>query len=279
MEEEIIESTNTEASDSQPAEFSIPQEYQDKGWTKFFDGKTGDDLKAELFKSYDSTQSLIGKRVGDYIGSTDLKNLENWEEIKEKLLPQIAPQYQTPAEATSYELEKLLLDEEGNEKFFAPQEALDTFANGFKELGLSVEQAHGIFNKYMEFETEQFQKYTNADELEANINEMFGGDTKQRQTCESLIKEFLPAQDQKFIQDTMPNNVVEMFYKLAKGLNDKYGYTESPMKDNPNRLASTTQEKNAQYDALYEQLRELSTRPHTKEEKDFILEQMNQLYR
>ena len=279
MEQEIIENTNTETLDNQPAEFSIPEEYQDKGWTKFFDGKTGDDLKAELFKSYDSTQSLIGKRVGDYIGSTDLKNLENWEEIKEKLLPQIAPHYQTPAEATAYELNKLLLDEEGNEKFFAPQEALDTFANGFKELGLSVEQAHGIFNKYMEFETEQFQKYTNADELEASINEMFGGDSKQRQTCESLIKEFLPIQDQKFIQDTMPNNVVEMFYKLAKGLNDKYGYTESPMKDNPNRLASTAQEKNAQYDELYKQLTDLSKRPHTKEEKDNILAQMNNLFR
>lgn len=279
MEEKIIENTGSEDLSNQQTEFSIPQEYQEKGWAKFFDGKTGDDLKAELFKSYDSTQSLIGKRVGEYLGTTDLKNLENFEEIKEKLMSQIAPSYQTPAEATAYELNKLLLDEEGNEKFFAPQEALDEFGNVFKELGLNIEQAQGIFKKYMDFETAQFQKYTNADELEASINEMFKGDSKQRQTCESLIKEFLPIQDQKFIQDTMPNNVVEMFYKVAKGMDDKYGFKENPMKDNPNRLANTTQEKNAQYDALYKQLQDLSTRPHSEQEKNYILEQLNNLFK
>ena len=44
---------------SESSDFSIPEEYKEKGWTKFFDGKTGDELKAEVFRSYDNSQTLI----------------------------------------------------------------------------------------------------------------------------------------------------------------------------------------------------------------------------
>lgn len=270
---------NQGGEDTSSSEFSIPEEYQDRGWTKFFDGKTGDDLKTELFKSYDNSQALIGKKVGDYLGTTDLKNLENWEELKEKLTSQIAPQFNTPEDVNEYGLADLLKDENGNEVFAAPAEAIEMFSNEFKELGLNVEQAQGLFKKYMEFETAQFQKYTDANELEANINEMFKGDTKQRQTCESLIKEFLPEADQQFIQDVMPNNVVEMFYKVAKGMADKYGYREGVAKDTPARLAMSAGEKNAEYDRLYQELQNLSSRPHTEAEKQNILSQLNNLYK
>ncbi len=78
------------------ANFSIPEEYKEKGWAKFFDGKTGDELKAEVFKSYDNSQTFIGKRVEDYIATTDLKSLPNYEQIKENLIKQIAPNYDVP---------------------------------------------------------------------------------------------------------------------------------------------------------------------------------------
>ena len=39
-----------------------------------------------------------------------------------------------------------------------------------------VELVDDLFKKYMEFETEQFQKLTDANELENHISEMFKGD-------------------------------------------------------------------------------------------------------
>jgi hypothetical protein len=276
--ENFNQETNLNSESGTQSNFSIPEEYQEKGWARFFDGKEGDELKAELFKSYDSSQGLIGKRVSDYIATTDLTQLDNWGELKEKLTSQIAPEFKTPQDVKEYGLAELLKDENGNEVFSAPEEAIELFSNQFKELGLNVEQAQGLFKEYMKFETEQFQKLTDANELEANINEMFKGDTKQRQTCESLIKEFLPQDDQQFIQDVMPNKVVEMFYKVAKGMADKYGYIEGAAKDNPVTLTRTENEKQSRYDELCSKLTELSSRPHTTDEKQKILDELNKVF-
>lgn len=276
--ENFNQETNLNSESGTQSNFSIPEEYQEKGWARFFDGKEGDELKAELFKSYDNSQGLIGKKVSDYIATTDLTQLDNWGELKEKLTSQIAPEFKTPQDVKEYGLAELLKDENGNEVFSAPEEAIELFSNQFKELGLNVEQAQGLFKEYMKFETEQFQKLTDANELEANINEMFKGDTKQRQTCESLIKEFLPQDDQQFIQDVMPNKVVEMFYKVAKGMADKYGYIEGAAKDNPVTLTRTENEKQSRYDELCSKLTELSSRPHTTDEKQKILDELNKVF-
>ena len=274
VNQEIVLNESVEEQNS----FAIPEEYQDRGWAKFFDGKTGDELKTELFKSYDNSQGLIGKKVSDYIATTDLTQLDNWGELKEKLTSQIAPEFKTPEDVQEYGLAELLKDENGNEVFAAPADSIELFSNHFKELGLNIEQAQGLFKKYMEFETTQFQKLTDVNELENHISEMFKGDLKQRQTCENLIKEFLPQEDQQFIQNTMPNNVVEMFYKVAKGMADKYGYTESVARDNPITLARSENEKQSRYDELCNKLSELSSRPHTTDEKQKILDELNKVF-
>lgn len=265
--------------ENQQNDFSIPEEYQDKGWAKFFDGKSGDELKSELFKAYDSSQSLIGKKVGDYISTTDLTQLENWEEIKGKLTEVIAPKFKTPEEISEYKLEEMLLDEQGNEKFFAPQEAIDKFSQKFKDIGINVEQAQDLFRTYVEFEMEQFQKYTDADELEKNVSEMFKSNPARRKECEGLIKEFLSQEDRNFIQDTMPNNVIEMFYKVSKGLVDKYGYKEQVARDNPITLTRSADEKTQRYNELCNKLEELKSRTHTTSEKDAILKELQEVFK
>lgn len=258
--------------------FSIPEEYAEKGWTKFFEGKSGDDLKTELFKSYDNQQSLIGKKVSEYLASTDLKNLENYEEIKKSLQAQIAPETTVPEDIKEYALDSVLKDENGNQVFSIPQEALDLFSGKFKEYGLNVEQGRNITKALLDYEVSEFQKYTDADELENNINKMFSGNTEQRRTCESLIKEFLTPEDQQFVQDTMPNYAVEMFYKISKGLVDKYGYKEGTPPP-PSSLSLTPEEKNAEYNRLAEELEALDNRPHKAGEKDAIISKMRELFK
>ena len=203
---------------SEPAldtDFSIPDEYSQKSWSKLFDGKTGDELKQEFFRSYDDLQNNLSLKVSDFLVSNDLKQLENYDEIKKSLVSQLMPEYDIPSDVNDYELDSVLSNEEG-QKFFAPQEALELFGEKFKELGLSVKQGQELLKNYLDYEVREFQKYTDAEELEKNISGMFAQNPVQRSTVESLIREFLPPEDQKFLQDTMPNCVIEMFYKVYK---------------------------------------------------------------
>lgn len=265
--------------DIQGSDFSIPEEYKDKGWAKFFDGKTGDELKSEFFRSYDNSQTLIGKKVEDYLATTDLKNLENYNEIKDALRKQVAPDVTVPEKSEDYAFNDILKGEDGNLLYEYPNEALGFFGDKFKELGLTKEQGQGLLKTYTDFEIAEFQKYTNAEELDSNINKMFNNNQEQRKTVEGLLKEFLPEQDQQFLQKTAPNYTIEMFYKVAQGLVNKYGYKEGSSgagKQSPMRMSDA--DRNAEYDRLARKLEELDNRPQQVGEKDEIVKQMRELF-
>lgn len=260
------------------AEFSIPEEYKSKGWTKFFNGKTGEDLKAELFRSYDNSQSLIGKRVEDYLATTDLKRLENFEQIKENLIKQIAPEYETPEEIGGYNLKEVLTN--ASTEFPITDEIMDSMAEKFKELGVSAQQGQQIFKTYLDLTLKDFEKVTDPQELEQNISKMFNGNTEQRKNVENLIKEFLPDEDRKIIQDIVPNVVVEMFYKVAKGFVEKYDYKEGTNNSsNPAKMRMSEADRNAEYNRLYEELQNLDSRPQKPGEKDAIVNRMRELFK
>ncbi len=259
------------------SEFSVPEEYKDRGWARCFEGKSGDDLKAEFFKSFDNSQSLIGKKVEDFLATTDLKQLSNYEEIKKNLSSQLVPELQVPENASDYALGDLIKETLGGENDYV-QEGVESFQDTFKNLGISKEQGQGVMKAYIDYQVQEFQKYTDADELENNINEMFKGNAGQRGQCETLIKEFLPQEDQKFIQDTMPNAVVEMFYKVAKGLLDKYDYKEGSAVLNNSSMKMTDAQKNAEYDRISKELEELSHRPHRTEEKQALVSQLQKIF-
>lgn len=271
--------------DTQTAsDFSIPDEYKEKGWTKFFDGKSGDELKSELFRSYDNSQTLIGKKVEDYIKNTDLKSLDNYEEIKEALEKQIGNPIQIPDKPEEYELDSLLNDGNGGKILTVEDSALNFFGDKFKELGLSKEQAQNLFQSYVKYGIEEFHRFTDADELEKDLKLMFnetGNDkSQQRKNAESLLKEFLPKEDQQIIQDSVPNKVIEMFYKVAKGLTDKYGFKEgSANSTNPAKIRMSEADRNAEYDRLVQRLEALDNSPNQKiGERDEIVKQMRALF-
>lgn len=266
---------------SQGSDFAIPEEYKEKGWTKFFDGKSGDELKTELFRSYDNSQTLIGKKVEDYIKTTDLKSLDNYEEIKEALSKQIGNQVEVPENAEGYAFNDILKNEDGTIEYQYPEEALGFFGDKFKELGLSKEQGQGLLKSYTDFEIQEFQKYTNADDLENSINTMFANNQQERKTVEGLLKEFLPQEDQDFLQKTAPNYTIEMFYRVAKGLVDKYGYKEgSANSSNPAKIRMSEADRNAEYDRLYNRLVELDNTPNQKAgEREAIVKRMQELFK
>ena len=260
------------------SDFSIPEEYKDRGWTKVFDGKTGDDLKAEFFRSYDNSQTLIGKKVEDYFANTDLKSLENYDQIKEQLTKQIAPEFQTPEDIKDYGLKDILTEAEV--RLPIDDSALDSFAEKFKELGVNKEQGQAILKEYVELTMQDFEKVTNAEELESSINQMFNGNQEQRKNVEALIRESLSDEEKQMIQDFVPNVVIEMFYKVTKNLVDKYDFKEGTSNsNNPAKMRMSDADRNAEYDRLYQQLLDLDSRPHQVGEKEKIVKRMQEIFK
>ena len=257
------------------SDFTIPEEYAEKGWAKNFEGKTGDDLRSEIFKSYDNAQSLAGKKASELLTTTNLKELENFEDIKKALLPQLAPNINVPENVEDYNLNEILKDEEGNQLFEFPKEVTDTFSAQFKELGLNVEQGQGLIKMYADFETSEFQKLTDTKALDESLDTMFNGSSQTKDKCSSLLKEFLSEDQQKFLQDTAPNKFIEVLYSVAKGFSDKYDFKENPAAgQRGSNIHMSQAEKDQQYDKLYNQLMELDKRPHTDDEKQKIIKEM-----
>lgn len=229
--------------------FDIPQEYKEKDWVKQFEGKTGAELRNEIFKVLDQKYTN-DPRVPETIEEYELNELE------------------------------FIKNKNGETIYTYPQEVLEHFGNEFKEIGLTKEQAHGLLNKYTNFELEQFEAISNIDDLNKNLDEMFKSNPAQKQTVQGLLKEFLPAEDQEFLQTTAPNYTIEMFYKVAKGLVDKYGYKEgSGGQAQQNSYRMTQADKDKEYDRIVSEMEALQRRPHTADEKDALQRQLNALFK
>ena len=161
-----------------------------------------------------------------------------------------------------------------------PEEVLGYFGSEFKELGLTKEQAHGLLTKYTNFELEQFRAMTDIEDLNKNLDEMFKSNPAQKQTVQSLLKEFLPKEDQEFLQTSAPNYTIEMFYKVAKGLVDKYGYKEGAGgQGGQNNFRMSQADKDREYERIVSKMEELTRRPHTSEEKEILQKELNALFR
>lgn len=273
-----IETTPNETEDVETNisenEFSIPDEYKEKGWTKFFGDKKGDELKEALFKAYDNSQNLIGKKVGEYLSSVDFKNLENYEEIKSKITGTNAPE-----NVEDYKIQELLQDENGNLILPMAEETQEHLQDFFKEQGLSTTQVNEIIGKYIELTKSDLEAVCNPDEFEKNINAMFNGNQKERSNCESLIKEFLPQEDLQFLSNYIPNHVIEMFYKVAKGMVNKYGFSENSSAIGKSNIGLSKAEKDEEYNRVTQELINLSRRSHSVQEKEALMERLNNIYK
>lgn len=234
--------------DNQENSFDIPDEYKDKEWAKSFEGKTGDELKNEIFKTIDEKYS------------------------KTPVIPE---------DVKGYALNEVeFKDEEGNTTYEYPPDVLEHFGQEFKDLGLTKEQAQGILTKYTNFELEQFAALTDINELNQNIDEMFKSNPAQKQQVQSLLKEFLPIESQQFLQQTAPNHTIIMFYQVAKGFLDKYGYKEgSGGQGQQNNYRMSKEDRDKEYDRIVGEMEALTKRPHTSEEKQNLQNQLNALFK
>ena len=77
----------------------------------------------------------------------------------------------------------------------------------------------------------------------------------------------------------LTNAVVEMFYKVAKGLVDKYDYKEGTSAQNKSTMRMSEADREAEYNRLVAEIEAISSRPHSAAEKQNLLSQLNSLYK
>ena len=228
---------------SQVSTFEIPSEYATKEWAKNFDGKTGDDLKSEIFKTLDTQYTNV---------------------------PVI------PSDANGYEFNEILKDVNGDVPYSYSDEALNVFGGAMKTLGLSKEQGQGLLKTFTDFEVSTWAKYTDADECEKNLSELFGNNSAERQTCQASIKKYLTPEEVELVDKTFTNDAVKIMYKLAKGFVSDYGAKEGTQAGNRQNFgnAMSQADKDAEIENIYKQLDDLKNHPHTDEDKQKLIDRL-----
>ena len=80
--------------------------------------------------------------------------------------------------------------------------------------------------------------------------------------------------------ETDKYHTIIMFYQVAKGLLDKYGYKEgSGGQGQQNNYRMSKEDRDKEYDRIVGEMEALTKRPHTSEEKQNLQNQLNALFK
>lgn len=264
MTEQAQESTaqQTSAEESQPSnDFAVPEAYAEKGWAKTI-GSYDD-----LWKTFDNTQSLIGKRNAP---ANDAPQ-EQWDSYYDTMRPKDASEYEFASEF------------EGLPEGTDLTEAQDQARQLAHEIGLTPRQAKTMFDKYMGMELtalnksgeQNAQQEQDLDKQFDEIgNELFGdkfGHVSSK--AQSYLRESLP-DSLKDVADTLGGNPKALLAMIAladKNINDSAKIKQEYGAED--KLASGTQAGNQSIDEINGQLNDAKKRysaapPFSQERKN-----------
>ena len=235
------------------AQFAIPEQYKGKGWASKV--KSVDDL----FSQIDTLDSLKGKKM-------------------------IVPDFEKgdPAEVKAYldtlrggtKVEDYKFPE-GTDKDMSAKVAQIFFDRGMpKVLGNQIIEAYAKLGQ--EAATKAFSK----DGMLAVMTESFKGQdvTKAVGETTAFLKEHLSPEDQKFMENNVPNEMLGFIYRFANKIKAEYGATETGKGALGGKGASTG-DKTAMRAELRQKIRDIDKRAHTFEEKQGLIEQLSATYK
>lgn len=237
--------------DPSPPAFTVPDAYKEKVWAKGM--KSTDDL----WKQIDNTQALIGKKMV----APDL----------EKATPkEIEDYYATlrPADKAAYQF-----DEE------IPAEQKTAYADMLHKHGISAKQGNDLIKDYMAMEKATVEKMYDKDSFLAELKTSFGAEHEKvaGQAAKTLAAN-LNAED-KALLEKVPNQFLGLIYRTVANLNKAYGASESgaPANSAPGNIGAVDVE--AQATKIRNDIQALTSRPHTFEEKQTLVNQLAALYK
>ena len=243
----------TEQAPKQPQtqEFAIPDEYKDKGWVSKVNNLD------DLFKQMDNTDTLVGKKT---IGVPDWENAtpEDISDYYSKVRPEKVDDYSFEGDFNEGE-----------------KEAIQKIMH---DNGISAYQAKGIVENYRAIQQEQMQAQFTQEGAEKALGEALGEGWK---TAYSKNNEVIKATGDKdfmgFI-DSLPNSQLAAFHRGFANFAKNYGVSESDANVNGTASAHKVDKKSLQSE-IRQKLADISKRPHTDEEKQVLLKQLDESYR
>lgn len=247
------------AQESTAPTFKVPDAYKEKPWAE--------KLKSEedLYKQIDNLSGLVGKKTLPPIN------------LKEATPEQLETHFNTyrPENKEAYKFG------EGSD----PE-----FTTGVSEVlynvGISEYQGNKLIPAYQALEKKAMEKATSADGFKAVMTEQFGekfdgivvNSTK-------VFKDNLSEKNQQIL-DSMPNQYLGAVYELAHKMSEKidavkkqYGVVENGdahlNKGGQIAKADITEVRKG----LRAKLADMDNRPHTQQEKDVLLAELDKTYR
>jgi hypothetical protein len=237
-------------STSSSAEFVIPDEYKEKGWSQKI--KSPEDL----WKQLDSTQSLIGKK----------SVVPEFKDSQEKM--EYLAQFK-PADKAEY---RNYFPEEG-----VPDTTKEFFTNAFDEANISSEQAEKVLGKYFEYEKGIQEQAFSQEGFDSIKKTVFPENTEQRfEQVQGFLRENV-SDERKEIYNKLPNEVRGLMLELADSLAQKYGVKTDYSPSTQPRENGTVNVVEARK-TITQAISDLSKRPHTMEEKQTLIKQLKGTY-
>ena len=234
-----------------PTEFTAPEEYKDKGWTKNI--KSIDDL----WKTNDNAQELIGRKT---VGVPDKDSTpEQFEEYYSKVRPENAEAYEFPEYTTDIEKE--------------------LYSKAFYDNGLTKKQSEGIIKDHSEFMEAQKAQMYSAEGFEAVMKDTFKGDTEAQASVKKLLDRHSNEADEEIVNN-MSNEQAGVLYRIANNFANSHGAIEGGALNNEasSQNMSESQVKDRQ-SAIRQQISDLSGKAHNKADKDKLLADLAKTYK
>lgn len=258
------EATEEAAPSENPDAYKIPDEYAKEPWAS----KIKSDQ--DLWKQLSNAQSLLGKKVLPPI---------NMAEAKPEDLDKHFEAYR-PADKKEYDFG------EGS-----VPEIDDVYSNMLFEAGVSAHQANTkIIPAFQKFQQDQLDAATSAEGFKEVMKTSFGD--QYDGVVSSVVedhKKHMSAEDQQMME-AIPNQYLGMVYRLTQAKNlahaqeiaslkEEYGVTEVGDAHVTAKTGKTNPvDINKLRDNLRNQIEELENMPHTAEQKQDLINQLNKTY-
>lgn len=227
-------------------QFSIPDEYKEKGWTKNI--KSYDDL----WKMNDSAQALIGKKT---IGiPTEESSDQEWSDYYAKLRPQ---------NATDYNVEL----EEGDKELF---EKL------FYDNGINTRQAKALVDGYKQSIAMVENELKSEAGYQQELSNRFGNEA---QNISKNVIDFISreaSQEDKAALNAMPNNVLGIVFSLVNKVQQRYAVKDTDTGITGRAGSDNGQPNWAEYNKA---AAELARRPHKMTDLNALRDKYNIPYK
>jgi hypothetical protein len=236
-----------------PPAFTISKDYAEKGWAKKVKSQ------ADLEKLADNLDSLAGKKFA----VPDLSKTED---------PDVKAYLDTLRGNTKKEDYKF-----GDN---IPKEVAAEYAEAFYGSGVPKVMADRIIAAHDKIMAKQQAALFSEEGMTGELKKAFGDDYKKRAgDAVNLVAELLSPEEKDFMEKGLPNSMVGFMYKFIDKVKEKYGIKETGAAaeggEGADAGAGDIQKVRA---GIRAEIRALTGRQHTAEEKKALQDKLDKTY-